>query len=234
MEHPLPVLSESEQMYLLTLGRLIEDGTAPPVPISMLAQALDILPVSVNQMVRKLADAGLLTYAPYKGVGLTEAGIDVVRHVVRYRRLWQVFLVERLLLSPDDADSLACRLEHLTSDDLADRLSQYLGDPSENPWGKPIPPSGRAGVWSPGRQLDGLRVGQRGRVLGINADDATRSFLAQEAIRPGQIIAVLAVGSDQEVLLGIAERRVHLAPDLARRIRVQLVDVGDEGSARTW
>ncbi|RMF39870.1 MAG: MarR family transcriptional regulator, partial [Anaerolineae bacterium] len=64
--------SESEQMYLVTLAQL--ETASQPVPLSALAQALGVQPVSVNQMVRKLAEAGLVTYEPYHGVSLSPQG----------------------------------------------------------------------------------------------------------------------------------------------------------------
>ena len=51
-------ISESEQMYLLTIARLIEGGQPEPISLSDIAKELSVLPVSVNQMVRKLEGAG--------------------------------------------------------------------------------------------------------------------------------------------------------------------------------
>jgi Mn-dependent DtxR family transcriptional regulator len=42
-----------------------------PVPLSKLAEELDISPVSVNEMCRKLQENGLINYQPYKGASLT-------------------------------------------------------------------------------------------------------------------------------------------------------------------
>ena len=104
-------MSESEQMYLITTAMLIEDGMEQPVPLPALAQARSIMPASVNQMVRKLADEGLVTYIPYKGIVLTPAGTNIATRILRYRRLWEVFLVKKLKLALAPADQLACRLE---------------------------------------------------------------------------------------------------------------------------
>lgn len=40
--------SDSAQMYLVSIGSMRDDGY--PVPISLLANTLDISPVSVNEM----------------------------------------------------------------------------------------------------------------------------------------------------------------------------------------
>ncbi len=46
--------------------------------------------------------------------------------VLRGRRLWTGFLEEHLGFGEEEADALACDLEHLTSPELADRLEAFL------------------------------------------------------------------------------------------------------------
>ena len=94
---------------------------------------------SANEMVRKLERRGLMTYEPYRGVDLTDAGRRIAARVLRVRRLWARFLADRLGLTPEEADALACRLEHVTPDGAADRLDRFLDHPSVDPLGHPIP-----------------------------------------------------------------------------------------------
>ena len=89
-------LSQSEEMYLVTIRHICEDCTDRPIPIPEIAEKLDVQPVSVNQMVKKLAEAGLVKYTPYKGVELTADGKDISSRILRHRRLWEVFLVKNL------------------------------------------------------------------------------------------------------------------------------------------
>ena len=88
-------MSESEEMYLITIARLGAKELQGLVPLSKLADALSVVPVSVNQMVKKLEEAGLVHYFPYKGVELTDQGRKVARQVLRHRRLWEYFFVSR-------------------------------------------------------------------------------------------------------------------------------------------
>ena len=69
-----PIMSEAEEMYLIALARLGEQGVQGPVPLAQLAQELSVLPVSANQMVHKLKQEGILDYVPYKGVELKPEG----------------------------------------------------------------------------------------------------------------------------------------------------------------
>ena len=215
-------MSESEEMYLVTAAMLTEDGMEGPIPLSALAQARSIMPASVNQMVRKLADSGFVTYYPYKGLELTPAGQAIAMRILRYRRLWEVFLVKKLKLAGTAADALACRFEHLTSDEVADRLDQYLGEPQLSPQGKPIPrmsPSDEPGNWLSANQVG---VSQRSRVVHVKTDPVTRAFLAGQGIQPGATMTVLAVGADGAVLIDIDGRSAHLSSAIAHGVMVQL------------
>ncbi len=131
-------LSESEQMYLVTIRKICETCTDTPIPIPQLAEELSVLPVSVNQMVKKLAEAGYVEYIPYKGVELTAEGRAISTRVLRHRRLWEVFLVKDLQMTLDQANDLTCRLEHITTEEVAQRLSSFLGDPTVCFHGSPI------------------------------------------------------------------------------------------------
>ena len=113
-------LSDSMQMYLVTIARLRDNGN--PVPLSLLADTLSISPVSVNEMCRKLQDQGLVVYQPYRGALLTDVGDERACHILRRHRLWEVFLVDKLGFDYDEAHNVACQLEHATPDAVADRL----------------------------------------------------------------------------------------------------------------
>ena len=213
--------SESEQMYIVTTARLVEEGIEEPIPLSTLAQELSILPVSVNQMARKLEEAGLACYQPYKGLQLTERGWGLARRILRNRRLWEVFLVERLHLPMDEAETMACRLEHVTTGEVAERLSEHLGSPRLSPKGKSIPVLESSAVeitWLP---LTALKVNQSARVVQIEASGGVRSFLSGEGIISGITIELLAAGEAGDVLIDAGGRLVHLSERLAATLLVE-------------
>jgi DtxR family Mn-dependent transcriptional regulator len=214
-------MSESEEMYLVTIAQLVEGGVEEPVPLSPLAEELEVLPVSVNQMVRKLEADGWLAYQPYKGVTLSEKGRQSVGQILRHRRLWQLFLVEYLGLSLEDADSLACRMEHITSKDVADRLFTFLGEPVRSVKGKPIP---SAEVEKPiefARPLNQHTVGEIVEVVRVDADDNMRNFLEQEQLSAGTQLRILAMGSKGAMMLGVKDHQVNLGTDIAGLIMVK-------------
>jgi DtxR family Mn-dependent transcriptional regulator len=217
-----PATSESEEMYLIHIAMAEEEGVEGPVGLSRLAEMLSVSPVSVNQMVKKLATRGLVDYLPYKGVALTPPGREVADRVLRGRRLWALFLAEQLDLSPARADAIACDLEHITPPDLADRLAALLGDPTRGPQGRPIPQPGGSASTARMMTLSELPVGGAGTVVGVGGSPATTSFLAGEGLVPGAGVKLLAVGQSGDCLIEVDSTDVHLGGYLAGRVTVSV------------
>ena len=217
-----PTTSESEEMYLIHIAMAGEEGVEGPVGLSRLAEVLSVSPVSVNQMVKKLAARGLVDYLPYKGVELTGSGREIADQVLRGRRLWALFLAEHLELSPVRADAIACDLEHITPPDLADRLAHLLGDPTRGPKGRPIPSSNETA--RPGRSmmLSELPVEATGTVTRVEGSSATESFLTGEGLVPGADVKLLAMGRNGDCLIQVDSTDVHLAERLTRSVLVSV------------
>ena len=211
-------LSPNVQMYLVNIARLRADDK--PVPLSQLAQELSISPISVNEMCRKLQNDGLVIYRPYKGASLTPEGERRANYILRRHRLWEVLLVEKLGFEASKAHEAACALEHSTPDPVADRLDLYLGYPSVNPLGQPIP---RADGSLPTRILRPLAVlsaGQRGHFINFDVDKAALAFLLRQGLRPGASFVVEST-ADESVLVQVGSARVSLSRELAETIQVE-------------
>lgn len=225
----LTALSESMQMYLVTIARLREDGQ--PVPLSLLAETLSISPVSVNEMCRKLQDQGLVIYRPYKGALLTDEGEERACSILRRHRLWEVFLVDRLGFHYDEAHDIACQLEHATPNQLADRLDLFLNYPPVNPQGDSIPRCNGQAPDLPTIPLAALPAGQRGRVAHCDLEGAPFSFLAEQGIRPGAWVEAVAAGGDS-ILVQVRGEHVSLTRHLAEAIQVQVAFAVGQPDAR--
>lgn len=213
--------TESEEMFLITVARAIEDGHEAPVPVPLVADALSISRVSANETTKKLVGRGFVTYEPYKGVTLTVEGISIANRVLRRRRLWSLFLAEHLGLTPAAADTVACEFEHITPSSVASRLAEFLGDPTRDPEGKPIPSAGERMDLAPSEMtLSDLPVGLRGQVTRLVGDPAIRSFLIDEGITEGIEIGLSAVGADHGCLVTTPSGHVHLSADIAGAVMV--------------
>ena len=94
---------------------------------------------SVTDMLKKLKGKKLLQYEKYRGFKLNDAGKKAALDVVRKHRLWEFFLVEKLGFEWHEVHSIAEELEHISSRELIHRLDIFLGSPSFDPHGDPIP-----------------------------------------------------------------------------------------------
>lgn len=209
--------SEAEEMYIITVARAIEDGVDPPVPVSTIAGVLEVSSVSANQMIKKLEGAGLVDYAPYKGVTLTDQGDELANTVLRNRRLWGRFLADHLGLSPAKADEVACEMEHVTPDMVADRLASFLGDPTTGPTGKPIP-GGSGSIPSIAIFLPDVGVGETVTVQSAGSNHG--AFMVSQGIVEGVEISVLGAGADGSILVQAPAGPVHVAADVAMDVMV--------------
>jgi DtxR family Mn-dependent transcriptional regulator len=129
---------EDHLKALYTLGELSEDKESW-VSTNAMAAHLDVKPPSVTAMVQVLSELGWAEHRPYHGARLTPVGRKLALSLVRKHRLWETFLVERLGFKWDEVHDIAEQLEHIDSVSLVDKLDAYLGHPSFDPHGDPIP-----------------------------------------------------------------------------------------------
>lgn len=127
----------SEENYIKCIYHLQQENGM--VNTNSLAAEMHTRPASVTDMLKKLKTKKLLQYEKYKGFKLNEAGKKAALGVVRKHRLWEYFLVEILKFDWDKVHPIAEELEHISSDELIQRLEKFLGNPSFDPHGDPIP-----------------------------------------------------------------------------------------------
>ena len=127
----------SEENYIKSIFHLQQETGL--VNTNSLAAEMQTRPASVTDMLKKLKSKKLLQYEKYKGFKLNEAGKKAALDVVRKHRLWEFFLVEKLNFDWDKVHSIAEEMEHISSEELVQRLDNFLGNPSFDPHGDPIP-----------------------------------------------------------------------------------------------
>src|SRR5215212_5651359 len=127
---------ENYAKAIYQLAHATEDGA---VATGQIALALGVLPGTVTSMLKTLDESNLATYTPYEGVRLTTSGRGLALRVLRRHRLIEQFLSQTLNLTWDEVHEEAEHMEHAVSDSLVDRIDAYLGHPSTDPHGDPIP-----------------------------------------------------------------------------------------------
>jgi DtxR family Mn-dependent transcriptional regulator len=125
--------------YVKAIYLLAQQARVSEVATGQISAALGVLPGTVTSMLKTLDDSNLATYTPYEGVRLTTAGRALALRVLRRHRLIEQFLSQTLNLSWDEVHEEAEHMEHAVSDALVDRIDAYLGHPTTDPHGDPIP-----------------------------------------------------------------------------------------------
>jgi DtxR family transcriptional regulator, Mn-dependent transcriptional regulator len=131
--------SYTEENYLKSIFHLSYANNGLGASTNYIAAYLNVKPATATNMLQKLSEKKLISYKPYSKVLLTKAGEKIALQVIRKHRLWEVFLVNKLAFTWDTVHDVAEQLEHISSDELINRLEAYLQYPSIDPHGDPIP-----------------------------------------------------------------------------------------------
>ncbi|OGX86898.1 metal-dependent transcriptional regulator [Hymenobacter glacialis] len=185
--------SHTEENYLKAVYKLAEDAPdAAGVSTNRIAAALDTRAASVTDMLRRLADKGLLAYEKYRGVQLTPEGQRLALLTIRKHRLWEVFLVQQLGFNWDEVHDVAEELEHVQSPLLMRRLDAFLGHPALDPHGDPIPAEDGAMRRPTHRLLADLVVGEQGTLAAVkNTTAPFLQYLDKVGLQLGALVEVL-------------------------------------------
>jgi DtxR family Mn-dependent transcriptional regulator len=131
--------SITEENYLKAIYMLREGNERKDVGTNELSEQLQNKAASVTDMLKRLAEKKLINYQKYKGVVLTAKGEKLAVKIIRKHRLWETFLVEKLKFGWEEVHEIAEQLEHIQSDELVNRLENFIGNPKFDPHGDPIP-----------------------------------------------------------------------------------------------
>jgi DtxR family Mn-dependent transcriptional regulator len=173
-------------------------------------------------MLRRLAELGLLEHERYKGARLTEEGRRVALRTLRNHRLLELLLVEMLDVPWDLVHEEAELLEHVLSDELAERIAAKLGNPEFDPHGDPIPSADLDLTERPTRSLEEVDVGETVAFVRVSdSDPAMLRYLFERGITPGVDLTLTErqpFGGPLTVRVGTAQH--HLGGQLAAAMRV--------------
>ena len=183
---------ESLEDYLTTIYRLqLVHGIARTTYI---ARALGVKPGTVTKVVQRLEKAGLVKVTKFKGIELTDKGLDIARRIIRKHRILEVFLNEYLGFDPLKSHELAHKMEHLP-EEVIEAIYERMGKPKVCPHGNPIEPEDPRKIQVVGVKLSNAKKGYRYRVLRsliwcIRRDE--RSILGQK-LKYGVIVEIVDV-----------------------------------------
>lgn len=116
-------LTESQEDYLEEIYiQIKKNGSATVTDIS---KNLDVKKASVSGALNTLARKGLVNYAPYSQITLTEEGKIQAENVLKRHNTMALFFGDVLGLSEQEAVESACRIEHAMSDKLFEKAMKF-------------------------------------------------------------------------------------------------------------
>ena len=208
-------LTDALEDYLETVFRLVsEHGFAR---VKEIATARDVKAGSVSPALKRLSEMGLVNYVRREYVTLTPEGEKEARRIYSRHRLLTRFFGNVLQMSPQAAEEEACAMEHSLSNQAMDRLVRFFEFLAACPNGSSdflerfhgcstvhddVPKCPHPCTVKLETTRDegdstvsayGLKPGEGGKVLQVNAQGSIRQRILDMGILPGAHIELLRV-----------------------------------------
>lgn len=229
------MISATVEDYIKAIYALQRESPTGDAAVTRLAAALGVTNGTVTAMTHKLRDAGFVKAERYGGMRLTTKGSRLALDVIRRHRLIEVFLVDVLKFDWSEVHAEAERLEHALSPKIIERLDVFLGHPTIDPHGAPIPDAkGRLSEVA-AVPVHALAQGAAATVARVDGRDP--SFLglaARHGLKPGATCRVLEQTPEAESVTVVVDGHVPLALShrAARRVLTRPLDAATPAARR--
>lgn len=184
------MIGQSGEDYLKLIYKLgIEHGVVSQI---MISEQLEVSPAAVTKMGKRLQELNLLSYTRSGGFCLTPEGEKIALEVIRHHRLIELYLMEALGYSWDEVHEEAEILEHVISEAFEEKIDAFLGYPTHDPHGDPIPSKNGEIDHIDYPTLDQLPLGERALVRRVGNHDADMlKFMGEIGLYPGTEVELL-------------------------------------------
>ena len=217
-------MTHSEENYLKTIYHLSVQ-LENEVTTNRIAEMMVTKASSVTDMLKKLAEKELIHYIKYQGVSLTDKGNHTAKMIVRKHRLWEVFLVEKLAFTWDEVHDIAEQLEHIKSEQLINKLDNFLGNPTEDPHGDPIPDSNGRMPELGYKNLSEIGENQTVIMMGVSQHSTNfLQYLAKIGLNLGISIEVIEINNfDKSLTIKIGgNNQCFISYEVAKNLLVKI------------
>ena len=212
----------AEENYLKSIYHLSLNSTS--VSTNQIAALLNTKASSVTDMLKKLSEKALINYMPYQGVSLTAAGEKVAVNIIRKHRLWEYFLVEKLDFKWDQVHEMAEELEHISSNELSDRLDKFMGYPKYDPHGDPIPDCNGLFKIHNLKAVSSINTNEGGLICGVrDHSTAFLQYLEKQELTIGKAILVKdIIEFDRSVILLSEGKQIQISREVANNLLISV------------
>jgi len=224
------ITSQTEE-FLESIYRLQErDGVAKT---GELVEMLRVVPGTVTNTIERLEKRRLVTHETYRGVKLTEEGMNIALRILRSHRLSERLLTDILHMKWNQVHEAACRLEHGITDDVAGNIEKVLKSPQTCPHGNPIPTDQGSIIAEQSGLLSKLDPGEEGLVTSIiDENPSTLKYIEKLGLKPGARVKVLKNAFPEGPLtVRINRFECEISPKTSSILRVKKLGGGSEVSS---
>ncbi len=116
-------LTASQEDYLEAIYQISQEKMAARA--KDISTHLNVRASSVTGALRTLGSMGLINYAPYDLITLTDEGRIVAEDIVHRHNALKNFLIDVLGIEYKEADETACKMEHSVPKSIVERLIKY-------------------------------------------------------------------------------------------------------------
>jgi DtxR family Mn-dependent transcriptional regulator len=206
--------------YLINILRLTEGKNTTKT--TELATYMNVSPASVTEMLKVLANEGLVEYERYHGVRLTERGLAYARLIRKKHHVLESFLINVLNVDRVTAHNEACRLEHALSEESAIKMCQMMGthvDSDCQSCSTPCKAASSDGAHITA-SLSDLGPGERGVISHLkNNDSRVIKKLIMMGFIPGRELTLDQNQSEKNItIVSVEDSIVALTADLASSV----------------
>lgn len=117
-------LSASLEDYIETIYHIVEENQVARA--KNIADQMGVSRASVTEALRTLSGKGLINYAPYEVITMTDEGKEVAEDVIFRHNTLKNFFIEILTIDKDIAEDGACKIEHSAPPEVISRMIDFM------------------------------------------------------------------------------------------------------------
>ncbi len=117
-------LSASLEDYIETIYHIVEEKQVARA--KNIAELMGVSRASVTEALRTLSSKGLINYAPYEVITMTETGCSVAEDVIFRHNTLKKFFIEILTIDDEIAEEGACKVEHAAPPEVIKRMIDFM------------------------------------------------------------------------------------------------------------